>query len=110
MVNINDLMKNATDEQKTILRKLKDLANCKNKLIEETKKSCDKENQKRYFFPRLEPDDVFRPMTDEQAREYLNSYSSSTKRRLDTIQGEIKKVIQDARSSGVLVVNYNNLK
>ncbi len=110
MLNINDLMREATYEQKVILRRLKGLVGKKEKLIEETKRSCDKENAPRYRFPRVEPDDVFRPATNRQAEYYINSYSSSGRRRLENVEGEIKKAVQDAKSQGILVVNYDDLR
>lgn len=109
MTNIDNLMKNATYEQKVILRELQGLVVQEKNLIDETKKSCDKENRANYCYPRLEPDDVFRPMNDEQAQNYLKNYSSASKRRLEEIQGKIKKTIADAKSKGILVVDYNSL-
>lgn len=110
MININDLIRKATPEQKTVLAKLKDLVGQEKKLIEQTKKSYDKENKSRYSFPRFEPDDVFRPMTDKIARKYLSSDYSSSGRRFREIQGRIKKAIQNASQKGVLVVSYDSLK
>jgi hypothetical protein len=110
MVNIEDLMKNANYEQKVILERLKGLATEKRKLVEEAKRSCDKENAPRYRFPRLDLDDVFRPTTEKQAEDHFRSYSSAGKRRLENIEGKIKKTVQDARGKGIVVVNYNDLK
>ena len=110
MLNINDLMREATYEQKVILRRLKGFVGKKEKLIREEKKSRDKEKTPRYMFPRVEPDDVFRPTTDKQAEKYIRSYSSSGRRRLENVEGEIKKAVQDAKSQGILVVNYDDLR
>ena len=110
MVNIDELMKKATYDQRKVLSRLKGFVTQEKKLIEETKKTSDKENSRRYNYPSFEPDDVFRPMTDKQAEEHLRSYSSSTRKRLEEIQGKIKRTIEEAAKSGVLVVPYDNLK
>lgn len=109
MTNIDELMEKATGEQRTVLSQLKGLVAEEKKLIEQTKKSQDKENSKRYSFPRPEPDDVFRPMTDKGAREHLSSDYSPNGRRYREIRGRIKKTTQEAKRQGVLVVSYNDL-
>lgn len=105
----DDLMKKATYEQQRELQRLRALVGERKKLLEETKKSCDKESSSRYQFPRLEPDDVFRPMTDEQAEAHLKSYSSSTQEKLRNVEGRIKKATENAARNGLLVVDISKL-
>jgi hypothetical protein len=108
MLNIDELMKNASGEQRKILRGLRGLVEQEKKLIEETKRSYDKANFRCSRYRLGEDRDP--PMTDKQAREYLNSDYSSSGRRFREIKGKIEKKIQDAKRKNILVVPYDNLK
>lgn len=81
----------------------------KKKLIDVAKSGLDKENASQHFYPSLEPDDVFRPATDEQAEKHLHSYSSLTNEKLRNIEGRIKKATEDAARCGLLVVDISKL-
>lgn len=109
MTNMDNLMRNASEEQRVILGNLQGFVAQEKKLIEETKKSWNKENYRRYIYPTLDGD-CESPMDDKGAEEYLKTYSVVTKKRLEEIQGKIKKAVQDAKSKGILVVDYNSLR
>ncbi len=108
MLNIDELMRKATYEQRTVLSRLKGLVAEEKKLIEETKRSYDQGNFRRGMY-RL-PEDRDPPMTDKLAREHLSSNYSSSGRRFREIEGKIKRVVQDVTRTGMLVVPCDSLK
>lgn len=112
MLNIDELMRKATPEQRIVLSKLKGLVGEESKLVKEIKMVLDSSR----ITPHLSIDGYISepPANDEKVEQVLSNCRSSipygTKQRLIDVRGKIKKTVEEATRYGVLVVPYNHLR
>ena len=103
MINVDELMRNASEEQRKYLRELKSLRQEEKRLIEQEKRAYDREHRS-YDVVDREP-----PMDDKSARGYLNSATSAQGREFRELQGRIEKVVKNANKVGILIVPSDSL-
>lgn len=107
MLNLDELMRKATPEQRMVLSKLKELVGEEKRLMDEARFTY-RGSGEMVAYPRLETADD--NMVENALANNSDKIPFGTKQRLIDVKGRIKRTVEEAARYGVLVVPYNNLK